>query len=187
MNKILLGLACTNYLLVALTAYLGLLSDGRGQTQGTDLFHYHLVVAVSTALFTLFVHCLVFTYFLGTSRWVRETSAAYSLGEQFGRQSHRCRLRAFVFSLLSIFAVVAAVASGAWTDTAMAGSEKTWSLWAHRILPAGTYLFMLLAYRIEYQAIEEHIELTDEVMRQVDEVRRKRGLPTLSEQLVTTG
>lgn len=180
MNKILLGLACTNYLLVALTVYLGLLSDGRGQTDASDLFHYHLMVAISTALFTMFVHCIIFTYFLGTTRWVRETSAAYSLGDTYARRSQRCRFRAFVAALIGIFAVVATVASGAWTDTALPGAEKIWSLWAHRILPSATYLYMLFAFRVQYQAVEEHMALTDEVMEKVDDIRRARGLPTIA-------
>ena len=181
MNRILLGLACTNYLLVAIAAYLGLLSDGRGQTDGRDLFHYHLMAAITTALFTMFVHCIIFTYFLGTNRWVRETSAAYSLGDEFSRRSQRCRFRAFSAALIGIFAIVVTVASGAWTDTALPGTEKTWSLWAHRVFPAATYLYMLFAFRTEYLAVEEHMGLTDEVMARVDEIRTARGLPTVAE------
>lgn len=181
MNRILLGLACTNYLLVAITVYLGLLSDGRGQTDGRDLFHYHLMSAISTALFTMFVHCIVFTYFLGTTRWVRETSAAYSLDNELSQRSQRCRFRAFSAALIGIFAIVMTVASGAWTDTALPGAEKTWSLWAHRILPGATYVYMLFAFRRQYLAVEEHMELTDEVMARVDEIRVARGLPTVAQ------
>lgn len=177
MNIILLGMACTNYLLLAITVVLGLLSDARGAESGRDLFHYHMVLAISTALFTMMTHCLVFTYFLGTSRWVRETCAAYSLGDDKPQRSFGMRRRAFAVAVVSILMVVASIASGAWTDTA-GSSSKMLSLWSHRILPAATYLFTLWAFRVEYFAVENHISLTDSVMQNVDERRAMQSAAT---------
>lgn len=179
MNRIILGLAVSNYALVAITAYLGLLTVPRDAlTRGQDYFHVHFAMAMTTALYTIFVHCLVFTYFLGTGRWVREAAAAYSLDGSLSAKSHACRLRAFGLALSSILLVVAAIASGAWTDTADP-AWKDWSLMLHRILPAGTYLFMILAYRIQYRAVVEHIGLTELVMSDVERIRRQRGLAPL--------
>jgi len=43
----------------------------------TFLLHIYLgLIAVTT---TLGLHCLVFIYFLGTGRWVKEVSLAYGL------------------------------------------------------------------------------------------------------------
>src|SRR5438105_4841547 len=39
----------------------------------------HFTFGLLTALFALLVHCIIFTYFLGTGRWVKEVGLAYSL------------------------------------------------------------------------------------------------------------
>src|SRR5438309_10307893 len=42
-------------------------------------FWLHFLLGLSAAMFTLLVHCLIFTYFLGTGRWVKEVQLAYDL------------------------------------------------------------------------------------------------------------
>lgn len=168
MSRIILGMAITNYLLVAITAYLGYMSDPGADPSrlGEDFFRYHFLMGLMTALFTMLVHCLVFTYFLGTNRWVKETAAAYSLDGRFAATSRQYRMRAFRVALLSMLLVVATIATGAGAHT------RTWPTWLHQTVPAFTYILMIFAYRIEIAAIEDHTELTDQVM---DEVYRIRG------------
>lgn len=168
MNRVILGMAAATYLLAVGTIYLGYLSEPTADplSLGSDAFRYHFPLGLLTALFTLLTHCLVFTYFLGTNRWVKETSAAYSLGSEFTTPSRRCRTRAFAAAMISMLLVVATVASGAGAHT------RTWPIMLHRVIPLATYLLMLFFFGIEHQAITEHEELTDRVM---DEVRRRRG------------
>ena len=115
MNRIILGMAIANYALVALTMLLGLLSEPPGNVHrlGDAAFSYHFPLGILTALFTMFIHCIVFTYFLGTNRWVRETADAYSLDGSLVRSSQACRSRAMIVAVISIRVVVATVASGA--------------------------------------------------------------------------
>jgi hypothetical protein len=173
MNRIILGMAVANYGLVALTVYLGLLSDPTADPNslGDGAFRYHFPMGLLTALFTMLVHCLVFTYFLGTNRWVKETTAAYSMGPQFPAESRRLRTKAFAMAMTSMLLVVAAVATGAGAHT------KVWPLWLHQSVPVGAYVFMLWAYRVEYLAVEDHIQLTNAVMDEVNRMRRERGQP----------
>lgn len=170
MSRIILGMAFTVYLLVAATMLLGLLSDPRWDPNdlGEDYFRYHFLLGLFTALFTILVHCLVFTYFLGTNRWVKETARAYTLPERFERESLALRRRAFRMALVSMLLVVGTIATGAGAHT------RTWPTWLHQVVPAATYGFMLFAFWIEFAAIERHTTLTDAVM---DAVHSRRGEP----------
>lgn len=175
MNRIILGMAGANYLLVAATAVAGLLSEtpATGFRSNNDAFGYHFTLGLLTGLFTMLVHCLVFTYFLGTTRWVRETVAAYSLDQAFSTESRQLRIRAMIAAVISILLVVATIASGAAAHTRVA------PFLLHRIVPWATYLFMLGAYRIELQSIERHMDVTNEVMDSVAARRAALGLPPL--------
>src|SRR3989442_609330 len=44
-----------------------------------DVYLVHFTLGLFTALGTLLVHCIIFTYFLGTGRWVKEVGLAYAL------------------------------------------------------------------------------------------------------------
>jgi hypothetical protein len=178
MNIILLGMALANYALLAITVVLGFLVMNPAEIRAAQIaddwgYHWHLPMAILTALFSLLTHCLVFTYFLGTTRWVRETVTAYALDERFPRESRSCRSRSFAVAIISMLMVVAAVASGGGAHTG------TWPLWVHWAAPALTYGFMLFAYRIEYLALERHIALTDEVMNEVNRIRVANGMDPL--------
>lgn len=165
-------MAITNYLLFGITVGLGFLSDPPADVNhpGTGAFGYHLPLGLATGLFTMFTHCMVFTYFLGTTRWVRETAAAYRLDEMFARKSRSCRSRAMVMAVVSILLVVGTVATGAGAHT------RTWPVMLHTVAPFVAFGFMALAYRIQYVAVEEHIDLTDRVMDEVNRIRVERGL-----------
>lgn len=177
MNRILLSLAVGNYLLVAIAVYTGLLSEPAANPVllGDGAFGYHFRLGLTTAIYSLFTHCLVFTYFLGANRWVREVTEAYKLGDALPLESRRLRSRAFAMAVVSMLLVVAAIATGAGAHT------KIWPKALHQAVPGLVYAFMLYAYWVEYHAIERHTVLTNNVMEGVERIRRERGLPALSE------
>src|SRR5438045_2657041 len=47
-----------------------------------DVFFAHFLLGLTTAIGSLFVHCLVFIYFLGTGRWVKEVTLAYRMPDE---------------------------------------------------------------------------------------------------------
>src|SRR5258708_27603731 len=62
-------------------------------------------------MLTWFVHCLIFTYFLGTGRWVKEVKLAYNLPDQpLAKLTRELKRRGFPPAL---FAMLAAIATGA--------------------------------------------------------------------------
>ena len=57
-----------------------------------DVYIVHFYLGLGTALGILLVHCLIFTYFLGTGRWVKEVGLAYGLpDERWPRQTRASR------------------------------------------------------------------------------------------------
>jgi hypothetical protein len=176
MNRIILGMAITNYILVAATMVLGLMGDSPRDFNdlGNAAFRYHFQMGILTALFTMLVHCFVFTYFLGTSRWVKETVSAYRLDSSFLRQSQRMRGQAMGVAMISILAVVATIASGAGVHT------RVFPISVHQLTPILTYTFMIFAYRIEIVSVERHVHLTDEIMEEVQRLRAERMPAALS-------
>jgi hypothetical protein len=163
-------MAVANYLLVAITVVLGLLIVPADQARsvGYDAFLVHLEFGILTALFTMLAQCIVFTYFLGTTRWVKETTEAYRMPRAWVERSQACRRRAMVCAMVAILLVVATVASGAGAHTGI------FPLWAHWLGPSVTYVYLLFAYRAQLGAIETHIRLTDDVMAEVTRIRAER-------------
>ncbi len=51
----------------------------------------HLLVGLGALTSATMVHALLFTYFMGTGRWIEETSQAYSLPIEWYRQNQRIK------------------------------------------------------------------------------------------------
>src|SRR5579862_6274904 len=47
-----------------------------------DIFLVHFHLGLWTTIGILLVHCIIFTYFLGTGRWVKEVTLAYRLPDE---------------------------------------------------------------------------------------------------------
>src|SRR6478736_4270642 len=69
------------FLLVA-TIALGLITFALPAEQNADFYIAHFCFGLVTCLVILLVHCLIFTYFLGTGRWVKEVTLAYRLPDE---------------------------------------------------------------------------------------------------------
>src|SRR5262245_33333993 len=114
MSRILLGMAGLNSALLLLTFAVGFVSEGRANvrpgvalTDTQRLFTVHLVSGLSAAMLTLLLHSLVFTYFIGTGRWVQEVVKAYDLPQSLWARSRALKMRALPFVLGSIGLVIA--------------------------------------------------------------------------------
>src|SRR5437667_10667305 len=74
---------------------------------------YHFYLGLFSVLGTLAVHCLVFIYFLGTGRWVKEVAIAYSLPDQpLPKLTRELKRRTFPVALLAMLVPIAAAATG---------------------------------------------------------------------------
>ena len=181
MTRILVNLTAFN--LVALFAAFGVgwvsfLTGGRADPDSsTYLLHIYLgLIAVTT---TLGLHCLVFIYFLGTGRWVKEVSLAYGLTDyhRLPTLTRELKRRAFPVALLCMVVTIVAAASGGGVAT------MQWPWMIHGGLTLAALGVNVWGFFSEYRTVKENGTVIDEVMREVDRIRAERGLPTNEESL----
>jgi hypothetical protein len=177
MARIFVGLAVLNTLALGATFAVGLFAEGRADlTAETPLseahryFTLHLFGGLFSSLITLLVHSLVFTYFIGTGRWVQEVVKAYRLSESIWNESRGLKLKALPFILVSIALVITTATLGAATDRGMLDSTIHLAL---AVLALGCNLW---SYVWEYQAIEANGNLITGIMAEVTRMRQQRGL-----------
>jgi hypothetical protein len=175
MTRIFMVLAGLDALLLLVSYSLGVVSKLRhGVDSPSDpIFWYHFLLGLTTAILTLFVHCLIFTYFLGTGRWVKEVKLAYSMADDpLPKLTRELKRRVFPPAL---FAMLFGIATGA-AGAAAQVQVSPWEL--HAVLGTLAVLVNLWAFRIEVQCLRTNGWVLEEVMRAVDRLRARHGLPS---------
>ena len=165
--------------LMAATAGLGLwLGDLHGQTAPAVLRWgtVHRLSGVLAALMVVLVNSMAVTYFIGTGRWCREVVETYGLDGSYIERSRRIKRAAFPFALMGMLAVVTIVALGGAADPA-SGRPGT-QQWVTPHLLGGLGLAAMIAWCFQSQVPQLRLQqgLIEEVMDEVRESRRKRGL-----------
>jgi hypothetical protein len=180
MARILSQLTVLNLLLLLTTFGAGLVSflQGGMRDAGTSVYPLHLYLGLCSVFSALAVHCLIFIYFLGTGRWVKEVALAYRLPDQpLPRLTRDLKRRAFPPALFAMLVPIAAAAAGAGQGQGM------WPWWVHAALAAATLLVNAWAFAVEYRCVRTNAGVIDEVMHEVDRIRAEHGLPSNAEAL----
>ena len=184
MTRIFPILAALDALLLSISFALGVVSKLRDgvHNPSDQTFWYHFLAGLSAEVLTLLVHCLIFTYFLGTGRWVKEVKIAYTLpDEPLPKLTRDLKRRVFPPAL---FAMLTATFTGA----AGAAAQVELSRWElHATLATLTLLVNLWAFWIEYYCLRINVRVLREVMIEVDRKRAARGLPSNAEALQEEG
>ncbi|MBM3995312.1 MAG: hypothetical protein FJ303_14340 [Planctomycetes bacterium] len=149
-----------------------------GESKYKDIFIVHFVFGLTTAILALAVHCLIFTYLLGTGRWVKEVTLAYKLpDEPWHKQTRELKRETFPPALFSMLIAIAAAAAGA-------GSQlQEWPWYVHMTLGLLTLVINLWAFRIELRNVELNAEIIDAVKDECERIRAAHGLKTSEEEL----
>ena len=115
MKRIFTTLATLNGLALLASFVAGILSKLNNSVRtGDPTFLVHFNLGLFTAIGTLLVHCLIFTYFLGTGRWVKEVGLAYNLPDDFlPRTTRELKRTTFPPALFAMLITIATVAAGA--------------------------------------------------------------------------
>src|SRR5581483_5966779 len=80
-----------------------------GRPADKDIFIVHFVFGLLTSIGILLVHCLIFIYFLGTGRWVKEVTLAYKMpDEPWHKQTRELKRATFPPALYSMLIGIAA-------------------------------------------------------------------------------
>jgi hypothetical protein len=176
MKRIFLNLAVLDFLALLACFVWGFATGPLDRDTSTYLVHFHL--GLYSTIANLGVHCLIFIYFLGTGRWVKEVALAYELPDvPYPRLTRDLKRRTFPPALFAMLIPIAAAASGLGTQM------REWSGWIHFTLAVATLLVNLWAFRIEYRNVSINGGVIDEVLREVDRIRAEHGLPSNSEAL----
>lgn len=175
MIRIFATLAATNALALAVTFALGCWSKlaGSRADPASNVFILHYLFGLFTGVGTLLVHCLIFTYFLGTGRWVKEVARAYDLpDEPWPKLTRELKRQTFPPALAAMLITIAASAAGAGNQL------QGWPWEIHFSLGIVTLLVNLWAFRIEYRNVCRNGAVLDTVLKETDRIRAERGLPT---------
>ena len=136
-----------------------------------DIFIIHFVLGLCTAIGILLVHCIIFTYFLGTGRWVKEVTLAYRLpDEPLHKTTRELKRSTFPPALFSMLIAIAAVAAGAGAQL------QAWHWSIHATLAFATLLVNLWAFGVEYRNVTTNAAVILEVLAEVDRRRAAEGL-----------
>jgi hypothetical protein len=163
MPRIFLGLAVADATLLLLSFGIGLFVP---EAKGGLVHDVHFLVALLTMLATLLVHGIVYTYFIGTNKWVKEVVRVYALPTSIETRSKRNKRRAFPFILWGMLAIGATVWLGGAADT-IRGFGGLW----HLLAASFTLGFTAVAFFVEYASILAQLSLIDEVKEQADRLR----------------
>ena len=178
MSRILARLAAFNFFVLLLAFAIGWLSRWHGSVTRADdpTYMVHFLLGLFAVLLTLGVHCLIFIYFLGTGRWVKEVAIAYRLPDApLPRLTRDLKRRTFPLALLAMLVPIATAAAGA------AAQRQEWPWGIHASFAAVSLIVNLWAFVIEFRNVSINAGVIDQVMREVDRIRAEHGLPSNAE------
>lgn len=178
MTRILFSIATLSVVLLSAALFLGLsIGDLYAKPSETTL-HWatiHRLTGIAAALAVVFVESVVVTYFIGTSRWVREVVETYRLDPSLMAGANRLKRRTFPWALLGMLAVVGIVALGGAADPATGRHNSgDWASW-HLV---GAFLGMLAiiwTYYVAWNNVAANHAIIRQIVDKVAEIRRETG------------
>lgn len=183
MKRIFLTLALLANGSLIVSAILGLnIGDSQQRTlEVQGQIGTHMLTALAAMCFVALVHAICFTYFMGTGRWLEETSNAYSLDGKWHSENQTIKYRTLPGTTLVIILIIITGALGATADPAtpasldgtlgMSGSQ------IHMLLAFLTIIVNLWANFQQFLSIYRNSGIIDAVMGEVRRIRVERGLP----------
>ena len=178
MKRIFVILASLNAAALVVTFAVGVVSKLRGAADaGEGLYVAHYFLGLFTVILgPLAVHCLIFIYFLGTGRWVKEVALAYGLpGEPWPKLTRELKRRTFPVALAAMLVPIAAAAAG------LGAQMHRWRWEIHAALATLTLLVNGWAFLVEYRNVGANATAIDAVYAEADRIRAEQGLPPSAE------
>ncbi|QDT34479.1 hypothetical protein [Thalassoglobus polymorphus] len=177
MNQIFLFVASLGNVALLITIWLGWrIEDASSLSEvARQGVSFHFLFALATSSFVLFVHALVLTYFMGTGRWIQETSEAYQFDGDARNHNMKLKYKVLPGMMLCLCLILITGAFGAIADPA-SNTQMEYGATIHFTLALSLLLANLLVNVIQYFAITENSGVVDAVYQEVLKVRKERGL-----------
>jgi hypothetical protein len=141
----------------------------------------HFLTGAAGLVFGALVHAIVLTYFMGTGRWIEETSHAYRLDGTWRAQNQKLKYRTVGGMMVCLILLILTGAFGAAADPASAVGFQGWfglsAATIHFIVAVTTLCANAVVNFWEFQAIDRNGEIVGAVVDQVRRIRQERGLP----------
>lgn len=182
MVRIFVPLALLGTAVLAVTLVLGLsIDDPRMKTEAAQAsVQYHFLTALAALCFATLVHALVLTYFMGTGRWIEETSNAYRLPRTFHDQNQRIKYRTIPAMIGAFSLLLFTGALGAAADPASPMQSSGWmgfsAATVHLIVACTAVLANCVANYVEFVALEKNGAIVEGVLAEVRRIRQEKGL-----------
>ena len=158
MIPLFLTLTGINLACLGIAVTLGYLRTGPDQTASR-----HMLGGIIAAFVCCAVHCVVFTYFIATAKWVQHAILVKRLDGSLATPTRSFRVQAFPVALIAIASVFLTAFAGAGADNYGGG----WARW-HEVLSFAALVVNGLAVPIEYRAIRRNGELIDTVLERAN-------------------
>jgi hypothetical protein len=181
-TRIFLPLCGLSWILLAVAFVLGLsIGDARvAELAVQRRVSLHFLVSLGAIVFATLVHALVLTYFMGTGRWLEETTAAYRLDPKFYAGCKSLKYRT-VPALVGAFVLL--VITGALGAAADPGSPVQFGGWfglsaaTIHLIAAGVAVFANAGVNyLEFASLFHNGELIAQAMQEVRRIRIEKGL-----------
>lgn len=158
MIPLFIGLTLVNLLGLSAATALGYASRS-----GYAVGPWHILAGAVAALVCCAVHCVVFTYFVATAKWVQHAILLKRLDPALAAPTRSFKAQAFPAAIGAIAVVFLTAFVGAGADN----YHGRWHAWHHG-LAVGSLLTNVLVAAIEYRAIDRNARLIDGLLARID-------------------
>ncbi len=155
MLSLFLALTAFNLLCLLLTAALGYAYGGSEVTQ------WHALAGIVATMTCVAVHCVVFTYFIATAKWVQHAVTVKHLDPALAAPTRSFKLAAFPVALAAMLSVFVAAVLGA--ARASYGVSPTY----HHVVAWIAVATNATVAVIEYRAIARNGQLVNRILAQI--------------------
>jgi hypothetical protein len=135
---------------------------GYASRHGYAVGPWHILAGAMAALTCCGVHCVVFTYFVATAKWVRHAVTVKRLDPALAAPTRSFKAQAFPAAMLAMAAVFLTAFVGAAADN----YHGRWHAWHHAMAIAALATNVIVAL-VEYRAIDRNARLIDGVLARI--------------------
>jgi uncharacterized membrane protein len=160
MIPLFLGLTVSNLTALLAAIGMGYYAAGHAGAHAGSARGWHTLAGAMTLMLCIAVHCVVFTYFIATTKWIQHAVSVKGLDDAFAAPARSFRRRAFGAALASMLMVFLTAVLGAAVDTRLAAG-----VW-HHLLALAAFGVNLGAAGVEYVAIAGNGRLIDRILEQ---------------------
>ncbi len=157
MIPLFLGLTAFNLLCLITTTCMGYALAGKGHASSL-----HMMLGVMTTMACIAVHCIVFTYFIATAKWIQHAVSVKSLPAELIEPTRSFKLQAFPAALLAMASVFVTAVLGAAADNYAISAR-----WHFGAAIAAIVINALVAMP-EYAAIVKNGKLIDGILARIN-------------------